>query len=922
MGSSARGSADSANPPDPGQAGSLDDLATLLRRLKVWAGSPSYERITDRINTAWQTAGWQPSDMTSKNTVADCFKTGRRRVNTDLVLAIVETLNPDRGYVAQWRQAMRVIDGETSAAAQVRVQDTLPQDLMEFTGRTTELGRLRTSLHRAQRNGATQVICAIEGMAGIGKTQLAIHAAHLYAGEHPGTQILFVNLRGFHPDPAQPPADPSAVLDGFLRLLGVPGQHIPHELAARTALLQERLAGSRALIILDNAASVEQIRPLLPTTPDGLTLITSRRRLSDLDSAIHLGLDVFTPTSAVEYLTRAVHDIPTGDDPQAAARIAVRCGYLPLALGLIAGHIRATQGWTLTDHADRLDERHQRQQLDSGVALALALSYQDLPEGQQQLLRLAALHPGQDLDAFAAAALTGTDLATAQDAIEQLHRDHLLQQTVPGRYSLHDLVRAYAAQQAFDLDPPRRRNAATTRLLDYHLAVAAASIDLAYPYERLHHAAITPASTPTPDLADRHQAEQWLDTELANVLAAARYAGNHGWPEHIWQISATLDRHLFVRGHYQDGESLHLQALALAQQHGDRQAQQLTALNGLGNIHRRLGRQDQAENELLHALLIAQNIGDSAGEQDALRGLAIVHWRWGRNDEAHNEFAQALQISQTIGHPVGEHQALACLGDVYRAKGRYTQAEDYYQRALKIAQTIGDTAGQHGALTGLGDVCLVLDQYEQADNHYRQARHIAQAISEPIGELWALCGIGQVNLLLGRHDQATAHFDLALNIARACNHPVAETAVLHGLGEVHRALGSHDEATRCYQQVLDNARKYDITYWQFEAMQSFGRLHHTAGHLALALEHHEQALKHATSLAQPADQARAHDGLANAYRSLDQPGPARQHWQTALDLLTDLGIEHTDEMETTAPKIRARLANLDQQQPRHVSARG
>src|SRR6185369_15345693 len=217
----------------------LDDLVERLRSLKTWAGDPSYEQITSRVNAAWAAAGRPAGEAVGRTTVLSCFRAGRRRLNADLVVAVVAALHPDVGYVAQWRQALQVIGGHTRAAAQVRVQDTLPPDLAEFIGRAAELDRL----HRGTGDGGAAQIWAISGMAGAGKTQLAVHAGHRLVRAKTVDRVLQVNLRGFHPDPAQPPADPAAVLDGFLRLLGVPGEEIPHDLAARTTAYRRGLAG-------------------------------------------------------------------------------------------------------------------------------------------------------------------------------------------------------------------------------------------------------------------------------------------------------------------------------------------------------------------------------------------------------------------------------------------------------------------------------------------------------------------------------------------------------------------------------------------------------------------------------------------------------------------------------------------------------
>ncbi len=498
--------------PDPGQATTLDEFAACLRLLKAWAGNPSFETITGRVN-----AHRPPGDAVGKTTVVDCFRTGRRRLDTELVVAVVTALHADVGYVTQWRQALRVVSGESRAAAQVRVQDQLPADPPGFSGRAALLGRLRQTARRARTTGDRAVVAVLSGMAGVGKTQLAVHAGHLLAAEQPFSRVLFVNLRGFHPDPAQPPAEPAAVLDGFLRLLGMPGQHVPHPLEARAAAFRARLAGTRSLVVLDNAATEQQVLPMLPDAPGCVALVTSRRRL-ELPGAEHHPVDLFTPAEAVRFLAEAVPGVPAGSDPQAAARIARRCGHLPLALGLVAGHMRVRPEWTLTDHADWLDERHGARRLDSGVQLALAMSYRNLPPAERDLLRLLAQHPGQDLDAHAAAALAGIGPEQAAAQLHELGADNLLQPAGPGRWALHDLVRAYAAGRAADEDRRADRHAALTRLFDYYLTAATAAMNSRDP-------------------------AAWLDAERPNLVAVVAYAAANGWAGHAARLSAVLGDH-------------------------------------------------------------------------------------------------------------------------------------------------------------------------------------------------------------------------------------------------------------------------------------------------------------------------------------------------------------------------------------------
>ncbi|MEU8610627.1 NB-ARC domain-containing protein, partial [Actinoplanes sp. NPDC048791] len=428
-----------ASPPDPERAGSVDEIVQRLRLLKAWAGSPSFDTITARVNAAWSRSG-RAADLVDRTTVVDCFRPGRRRLNADLVDAVVEALHTDPGYVARWRQALRVVGGEIQAAAQVRVSAALPAALPAFTARESELERVRSAFGDGTR------VCLITGMAGAGKSQLAVRAGHLLAAEHTFDRVLFVNLRGFHEDATQPPADPSAVLDGMLQSLGVPSLRIPYGMTARATALRERLTGLRVLLVLDNAADEQQLEPLLPDTPGSFALVTSRRRLPGIVGATRLAVDAFTPAEALRFLGAVRPPVPLGPDPSAPARIARSCGYLPLALALMSGQLRATPWWTLTDHADRLDERRQERRLDDVVELTLRVSYDHLG-GCRRLLRLLALHPGPDFDGYAAAALAGADPATVRAELDDLCRDHLVQPAGEGRYAFHDLVRAFAANR-------------------------------------------------------------------------------------------------------------------------------------------------------------------------------------------------------------------------------------------------------------------------------------------------------------------------------------------------------------------------------------------------------------------------------------------------------------------------------------------
>jgi len=848
--------------PDPGQAGTLDDLVERLRLLKVWAGDPSYESIKDRVNAAWVAAGRPAGELARKTTVVDCFRLGRRRLNTDLVAAVVQALHPDVGYVTQWRQALRVIGGETRAASQVRVQDTLPRNLSGFTGRSTELDRLRQALRGGAQHGGAVVISAIEGMAGVGKTQLAIHAGHLLAQERPFDRVLFVNLRGYHPDPSQPPADPAAVLDGFLRLLGVPGHKIPHDPHARAAAYRDRLTNVRALVVLDNADSAAQVRPLLPDAPGCLALITSRRKLTELRSATHLAVDVFAPEEALQFLAQAVPGVPVGPDPQAPARIARCCGYLPLALGVVAGHVRGTAGWTLTDHADRLEERRRDRRLDTGVELALDLSYQHLPADRQRLLRLLALHPGQDFDTHAAAALADTDLPTARTHLRHLSDEHLLQQATAGLYTFHDLTRAYAAGRAGDEDPPAARRAALTRLYDFYLATTAAAMDTLYPAEANRRPRIPPITTPTPILSDPDTARAWLDSHRSTLVAAAAHTAADGWPTHTTRLSTTLFRYL-DGGHHNDALTVHGHAVDAAR-HTDAAGEQAHALTNVAATYQHQGRYAPAMDHCAQALTLFRQTGDRIGQARALGNLGNCEERLGMYGAAADHLEQALSHYREAGHRTGEALALTNLGEVEWTLGRYGPAADHARQALSLFRQTGDQTGEAHALTSLGDTEVRLGRYGPAANHLQQALTLCRELGNRDGVAWVLSSLGVLHVQLDQPAEAIDHHQRALAIFREIGDRPGEACALNGLGEA------------C----------------------------HAAGRPADALTHHAAADTIAVDLSGRNQQARAQVGLGLAHRTLGDPARARRHYQHALALYTDLGMPE-------AERVRVDLDDID-----------
>lgn len=445
---------------DPGKARTMDEFIAELRLLKAWAGNPSITEITRRIHRDWQRAGRPRGEWPARSTVGNCFRVGRRRPNSDLLLAVVQALvGADEAILSVWRQSLRGVLGEAEAASRVSAYDRLPTGLSAFVGRTDLVARAEALL-ALDREVTT---LALEGMPGAGKTSLALHIAHrLLAEERTGAPVLFANLRG---SAAQgPPADPAAVLETFLRLLGTTGDRIPYDLDTRTALYRQLLAGTGALIVLDDAADDEQLRPLLPRARGCRTVITCRRALSGLGDTARLPVRPLDPDDSVELLRATAGGDRIVPDNTAVHDIADLLGHLPLALSVIGRHMREHPAWAPGDY---YPEPLITLAMEDGVRSALSASDARLPTGARRLLRLLALQQLQETDAATAAALLGEAPSAAERHLAALTAAHLIERTAHGRFRLHPLVHAYAVERICIDEPATRIREALGRLLEH-----------------------------------------------------------------------------------------------------------------------------------------------------------------------------------------------------------------------------------------------------------------------------------------------------------------------------------------------------------------------------------------------------------------------------------------------------------------------
>jgi DNA-binding SARP family transcriptional activator/tetratricopeptide (TPR) repeat protein len=651
----------------------------------------------------------------------------------------------------------------------------LPAAVADFTGRATELAVLTEMLDQAGAGGpGTVVISAIGGTAGVGKTALALHWAHQAANRFPDGQ-LHVNLRGFDPSGTQ--AEPHAVIRGFLDALGVPPGRIAADPVAQTGLYRSLLADKRMLIVLDNARDEQQVRPLLPASAGSLVIVTSRSQLGGLaaaNGARLLSLDVLTRAEAVHLLTARIGTVRVAAEPDAVDQIAELCAYLPLALAVAAAraaarpHIPlATLAAELAGTTGRLDA------LDAGdpassVRAVLSWSYQSLSDLAARMFRLLGLHPGPDISVPAAASLAGTDEADARRLLSELTRASLLSEHRPGRYAFHDLLRAYAADQAGAAEDQQARHEATGRILDHYLHTAIAAALLINPSR-------DPVSLPPPRpavmperLADYQQALAWMKAELLVLFAATALADSSGFDSHAWQIPWTMADLLYWGVRWRDLATVQGTAVAAAARLSDL-AGQATSLSILGQACARLGHHDQAL--------------------------------------AHN--TAALKLYQQLGDPHGEGQVHMSLGRLAESQERYADALGHSQQALRLFQAQGDRVREAMAINNVGWYHALLGDYQQARVICQQALSLSMELGQWHDEANAWDSLGYAEHQLGNHAEAIDCYERALSIFREFGSRFDQAETLTRLGDTRHARGDLPQARLAWQQALDILDKLD-----------------------------------------------------------------------------------------------------------------
>jgi tetratricopeptide (TPR) repeat protein/transcriptional regulator with XRE-family HTH domain len=759
---------------------------------------------------------------------------------------------------------------------------TLPRDIASFTGREPEIESMLTAV---TGTGAANVvdICAIHGMAGIGKTAFAVHVAHRLADRFPDGQV-FLQLHGH--TPGHQPVDPADALASLLQASGIPAQSIPDGLESRSWLWRDRLAGRRMLLVLDNAASTGQVAPLLPGDGGCLVLVTSRRHLGDLPGAVTpVLLDVLTPAQATQMFTRLARR--AADSAGEVAEVVALAGFLPLAISLLARLFARHRSWTLADLAAEtraslltLTAEHE------SVAAALEVSYRHLPPSLQRFFCLLGLNPGASIEPYAAAALAGTCLDEATRLLDFLHGEGLLTETGHRRYGLHDLLRRYARDHAAGLSGSEQ---AVGRLLDYYQHTAARADALIGFYPQPGPPPAAPAGLlAAPDLQDTDQALAWVRAERANLLACLDDATRTGQHARVIALTAGIAGLLHRDGPFADAITRHTAAVQAAQRAGDRLGQ-ANALNDLGNAQRLAGDYRGAAQAQEQALGIYRDLGSRLGQANALSYLGIVRRAMSDCPRAAQALEQALSIYRDVGDRRGQANALNELGETRRRTDDYPGAAQAQEQALGIYRDLGSRLGQAIALSCLAGVLRRTGDYPAAAQTLEQALAIYRDLGDPRGQAIALYYLGDVLRRTGDYPAAAQTLEQALAICRDLGDRRSQAIALNYLGNLRLDTGDYPGAAQAQEQALDIYRELGDPRGQAHALNDKAALHRVNGDLARAEECHQQALELARAVASLWDEAHALAGLSRCALAEGRATQAETFLRQALQIFQQIG---------------------------------
>lgn len=797
------------------------------------------------------------------------YQTGRQAEALDEYRQVRDLLSEELGidpsaklselYSSILRQSPDLAGGNEATLAGQRVDGTpgsghpassvphnLPYDLHDFSGRAEELTWIDDASARA--HGHYAQIIAIDGMGGSGKTTLAVRAAYQLAARYPDGQI-FVDLCGF--TPGQDPLGTAAAVELLLAVTGVSGEEMPGTRAARIALWHSITQQRRMVVVLDNAADTAQVRPLIPTSPGCLSIVTSRPRLVDLDGAELLSLQVLSEQDGMDLLHRVLGEERTAAETAAAAELITLCGHLPLAIRIAAGRLRNRASWTVQRLVERLrNETRRLEELSSdsrSLAGMLQLSYQSMTPEQRRCLRLLGLHPGRTVDTEEAAALFGTSLEAAEDLLEPLLGAHLLEEQKPGWYGFHDLVRSFV-QGLAEQDTAADDAQAIQRLLDHYVVTAERAGDLAFP-ERFRYGDFVPdGRSLQPGLRDQKDGLRWLDLHRDNLLAAVELAYRHGLLRHAAYLPRELGFHSDVRNYPRES----YEALTVA-------------------------------------VAASRDLDDPGLVRLNLTNLAMEQWGLGLFPQGIASLEEALELARSLGDRHSEVACVSRLGQMYHALGELRTARRITEEAAELERELGLDRERGASLTVLSSANVWLGQFRAAVDAAEEAVAVFERIGERRLPAITSCYLALALAGLGRLHDAVERLGRARAMCAQLGGSVDTGFVLAHSADMWVRVGELTEARHCAHAALDKLGRGDTSVRSAAVHNAIGRVYLALGEPDRARDHHSRAREIAAGMAFRYEQAQALDGLATAGARLDDDAAARLR-QEAEELYARMGV--------------------------------
>ncbi len=784
----------------------------------------------------------------------------------------------------------------------------LPPDIPDFTGRTATLSAVAAMLAPAAGELAPAApVVVIAGKPGVGKTALAVHVGHRLGRRFPDGQ-LWVDLRGVAPTPL----DPAAALAGMLRALGVDSRAIPDELDERARLYRSGLAGRRLLVVLDNAASEAQVRPLLPAAAGSAALVTSRCRLIGLEAAHHLDVDVLGPEEAVTLLQRVAGPGRLATEAETALAIARLCGHLPLALRIVGAKLAVKTHLSASELVDRLRDEHRRlDELRAGdleVRASVALGYQGRPPDEQRAFRLLGLLDTADFPAWAAAALLDRDQDATQELLERLGDSHLLE--VSGRdaagqtrYRFHDLLRLYARERARREEPPEVRNAAVSQALSTWADLAESAADRLHPgYRPTGRWAVQPA----PDAAEPigRDPRAWLEAEHPSLVTGVGQAFANGRWELTCRLATTFGGVCGRLGWWDDWRQTLGLALEAARRAGSLRWEAVV-LKGLAELQIELGELEEAEAQARRAMELAQAVGDRSLEATARYQLGETHREESQLDKATVCYQAVLPVARMSGDRHLEASVHLSIGMVAYYQGRLDDAAAPYAAALAAFRGLGDRYCTAGTLNSIGILHRDQGRADQAAASYQEALELFRGAGDRRMHAAVLRNLAVVHMDQDRVMDAVPALEASLAVISQLGDRRWRAGILNSLGDAYRLLGQPDQAMTSFRQSLAACRQLEYRRGEAVNLASLGRLCQETGRLEEAAEWYAASADLFHQIGEPRRQAQSLERLGSALAGDGRAADAIDAWRRALAIFQDLDAPEAAELTARIGRDRA-----------------